>query len=528
MEEKIGNISSFNERHVELSQKNIRRSKSLPAVEESKKLTEKMHLALAMKNCLKNNSPLFCVKTINKLLDGFGYSQDPCLSCSPHPLSLSVAKQLNDRLFVLTWTNELFKENSKSFGEMTVDKMFDTIVIVEELFSDLSELLPAAKSEEWTERLTEVIWTIESFKDYPQVFDKITVDNLVCHSTLFQQMFSDLSKYFPPVKLEKSNELSILIWTIEFLRDNPQLFLSCLKNLLPHGSSVDYIIIDLGLSLILFSLFTKLACAPFHLWSLDVYEGSPTSSSFFFAVMTKLSVFVLLIRLCYITFHHAYESWQFYFFWVGVFSVFVGAFGGLKQRKIKTLLAYSSTTNMGYALLALGLCTKLGIEMLFFHLVIYIISGLCTWSMLLFLRLKTKRFKNKYNKELGDLVLLQKSNPALAFALSLTMFSIAGIPPMIGFLAKMGVFLSLLQGEFYVFVIASAMFSVVATFYYIRIIKVLYFENLLVGKLYYSIKTTKTITLSILIFLLLLLFVSPSIVYFLTSYVAKDMDYNLF
>jgi NADH-quinone oxidoreductase subunit N len=277
--------------------------------------------------------------------------------------------------------------------------------------------------------------------------------------------------------------------------------------------SFDFSFLEIGLALILFSLFIKLACAPFHLWSLDVYEGSPTSSSFFFAAITKLSIFVLLIRLCFINFHSVYDSSQFYCFWVGIFSVFVGSFGGLKQRKIKTLLAYSSITNMGYGLLALGTNSTIGIQMLFFHLVIYMLSGLCTWSILILLRLKTKNFTNKYNKELNDLALLRKSNPALAFALSLTMFSLAGIPPMIGFLAKIGVFLSVISVTFYIFAVTSAVFSVLATFYYIRIIKILYFENLLVGKLYYPITSEKTIILSCLIFSLLLLFLNPSIIY---------------
>lgn len=138
---------------------------------------------------------------------------------------------------------------------------------------------------------------------------------------------------------------------------------------------------------------------------------------------------------------------------------------------------------------------------------------MCTWSILIFLRLKNKKLSNKYNKELSDLALLRKSNPALAFALSLTMFSIAGIPPMIGFLAKMGIFLSVINMYFYIFAAASATFSVIATVYYIRVIKVLYFENLLVGKLYHPITTYNTIILSFLIFLLLLLFINPSILF---------------
>jgi NADH-quinone oxidoreductase subunit N len=284
----------------------------------------------------------------------------------------------------------------------------------------------------------------------------------------------------------------------------------------PYFIHFDYSIVEVGFTFILFGLFIKLASAPFHLWSLDVYEGSPTSSSFFFAAITKLSTFVLIIRTTFINFHSVCDGWQFYFFWVGVFSVFIGAFGGLKQRKIKTLLAYSSITNMGYALLALGAGTSFGVQMLFFHLIIYMISGLCTWSILLLLRLKTRKLSKKYNKELCDLALLRKSNPALAFAFSLAMFSIAGIPPMVGFLAKMGVFLSAISMNFYIFVVASAICSVVATFYYIRIIKILYFENLLVGKLYYPIDHNKTLIISFLIFLLLFLFVNPSLIYILS------------
>jgi NADH-quinone oxidoreductase subunit N len=280
-----------------------------------------------------------------------------------------------------------------------------------------------------------------------------------------------------------------------------------------YNSSFDYSFIELGLSLILFSLFIKLALAPFHLWSLDVYEGSPSSSTFFFAVVTKLSIFVLLVRLCYLSFFNLHNCWQFYSLWVGIFSIFVGSFGGLKQRKLKTILAYSSTSHMGYALIAFSTSTFEGVQMLLFYLVIYMISGLCVWSILSFLRLKQTNTEQKYNKELGDLALLKNSNAALVFCLSLAMFSIAGIPPMIGFLAKMGIFLSVVGVSFYFVALISVLFSVVSTFYYIRVIKVLYFENLLVGRLYHPINTKKPAVLSFLIFLLFFLFLYPTTLY---------------
>lgn len=288
----------------------------------------------------------------------------------------------------------------------------------------------------------------------------------------------------------------------------------------------DFSFLEFGLTLTLFSLFIKLALAPFHLWSLDVYEGSPTSSTFFFAVIAKLSVFVFLLRLCYIGFTPFTDSWQFYSLWIGVLSVFVGSLGGLKQRRLKTLLAYSSTSHMGYALLVLSSGYNFGIQMLLFYLVIYMISGLAIWSILLNLKLKKKHFTAKYNKELGDLVLLNKSNAALSFAFALAIFSIAGIPPLIGFFAKMSVFLSLIGSEFYAIALISILCSIISTFYYIRIIKVLYFENLLVGKLYYPIELNKVILLGILILLLIFLFVNPTFLYLVVHSVVFES--NLF
>jgi NADH-quinone oxidoreductase subunit N len=333
----------------------------------------------------------------------------------------------------------------------------------------------------------------------------------------FHDLFECSSIYFHPYYLFSNSwdlgvdELKRLIYIL-MLFDTDSLVPSIAELFFPE-ELFNYSFIEFGLTLILFSLFIKLSLAPFHLWSLDVYEGSPTSSTFFFAVITKLSIFVLLIRLCYQSFFSLKSCWQFYSLWIGVFSIFVGSFGGLKQRRLKTLLAYSSTSHMGYALIAFSTSTFAGIQMFLFYMVIYMVSGLCIWYIILLLRIKKNFSEKKYSKELSDLTLLRKSNAALALSLSLTMFSIAGIPPLVGFLAKMSVFLSVVGISFYFVALASILCSVVSTFYYIRIIKVLYFENLLVGKLYYPIKTTKTIILSVLIFSLLFFFCNPTILY---------------
>nr|YP_005090324.1 NADH dehydrogenase subunit 2 [Phaeodactylum tricornutum]ADY18500.1 NADH dehydrogenase subunit 2 [Phaeodactylum tricornutum] len=309
-----------------------------------------------------------------------------------------------------------------------------------------------------------------------------------------------------------TNQFSLLINNsnnLAFRSETQDVFFSSILNQCNSN------LLEIGLTFVLFSLFIKLALAPFHFWSLDVYEGSPTSSTFFFAVLTKLSLFVFLTRLCYTAFFPLIDCWQFYSLWVGVFSVFVGSFGGLKQRKLKTLLAYSSTSHMGYSLLAFSSGHVLGIRMLLFYLIIYMIAGACTWFIILLLRVKRQKVIFKYTKELGDLVLLNKSNAGLALSLAVTMFSIAGLPPLIGFFAKMGIFLSLLQFKTYTIPLLVILCSVVSTFYYIRIVKVLYFENLLVGKLYHPLSTNKTIILSFLLLSLVLLFINPNFLFLL-------------
>ena len=280
------------------------------------------------------------------------------------------------------------------------------------------------------------------------------------------------------------------------------------------GFTLDLVI--LGFLLICVSLLIKLAIAPFHYWSLDVYEGSPNSTTFFFAVVPKIGIFVLLLRICYISFYEIFSlNYQFYFFLLAVFSIFVGSVGGLEQRKVKSLLAYSSISHTGYLLLSFSTNTFEGVQMMLYYLVIFMIAGLCFWSVFLFVKQKRNYYFNKQNKELGDFVLLSKSNPMVAFIFALTLFSIAGIPPIVGFLAKISIFLVVIESSFYMVAVVSILFSVISTFYYIRVIKVLYFENILVGKLYLPISTKKSLIISILALLLVVLCIDPLLIYFM-------------
>jgi NADH:ubiquinone oxidoreductase subunit 2 (subunit N) len=288
-----------------------------------------------------------------------------------------------------------------------------------------------------------------------------------------------------------------------------------ISSLAPIGSSMlSFNLVSIGFFLICVSLFIKLSIAPFHYWSLDVYEGSPNTTTFFFAVVPKISLFVLLMRLCYISFYSIFTNdFQIYFFGLAVLSVFVGSLGGLEQRKLKTLLAYSSISHTGYLLLSFSTGNGEGVQMMFYYLMIYMISGLSFWSVYLFLIQKRDVYFNKNNKELGDLVLLNQSNPMLALILAMTLFSMAGIPPIVGFLAKVGIFLVVVKSSAYLVATVSIVLSVISTFYYIRFIKVLYYENTLVGKLYLPITTQKALLISIIALALIFLCIDPTLIY---------------
>lgn len=271
--------------------------------------------------------------------------------------------------------------------------------------------------------------------------------------------------------------------------------------------------IEIGLLFLFISIFIKLALAPLHLWSLDVYEGAPSVSTFFFGTVSKFSFFVLLTKLCFIFYLYADKFWVFYNILIGFLSVIFGSFGGIRQKKIKTLLAYSSVSHMGYALLALTSVSTLGFEMLYFYLFSYIISNIIVWYVILSLNKIKKNYLKNLSKNVSDFALLSKSNKFLAFGLITGFFSLAGIPPLFGFMAKFGIFLNLINKQFYLLACLIILCSVVSTFYYIRLIKVLYFENILVGKLYFFNSNCGIYLFSFCIFSLFFLFFNPTFLY---------------
>ena len=271
----------------------------------------------------------------------------------------------------------------------------------------------------------------------------------------------------------------------------------------------------IGLLLIFVSLFFKLALAPFHLWSPDIYENSPTSSAFFFAIVPKISIFIVILRFSSSVFISDLSWSKGVVSLVAVLSIVVGSLGGLEQRKFKSLLAYSSISHMGYSLISYISESFDGFQMLFCYLIVYIGSGLCIWSVFMFLRIK-KTNEKKQNRDLADFVLLAKSNKILAIILMTALFSIAGVPPMVGFLAKLNILLVVVKKSMYFIAFFILMFSVVSTFFYLRIVKILFFEPSIVGKLYFPITSRKVVIVVLLFYFFLFSFVNPTMLYLIT------------
>lgn len=276
-------------------------------------------------------------------------------------------------------------------------------------------------------------------------------------------------------------------------------------------------LLQIGLILILVSLLFKLAVAPLHAWSPDVYEGSPSSSTLFFAVVSKISIIVLLIRIFSCSFHGFIYNWRFYIVIISVVSILIGSFVALEQRKLKSLLAYSSTSHIGYILLAFCTGTLESIQSIFAYISIYMLAGSCIWSIFILLRKKSNfKYKTKTNKDLSDLASLIKSNRLLALIFTTVLFSIAGFPPLIGFFTKMNIFSSVIESSMFLVATISILTSVISTFYYIRIIKIICFENKLISCLYHPLPYIETFIIVVSFFLLIFLFINPTILYLLS------------
>jgi NADH-quinone oxidoreductase subunit N len=227
-----------------------------------------------------------------------------------------------------------------------------------------------------------------------------------------------------------------------------------------------------GMVMMAAGLAFKVSAAPFHMWAPDVYEGAPSPVTAFFAIVPKLAGFALLLRFFTGAFGDVADVWRQVIIALSVASMTVGAVGALVQSNIKRLLAYSSIGHMGYALIGLVAAGSMGLRAVIVYLTLYMIMSIGVFCVVLMMRKKGQAVEG-----VSDLAGIAKSRPGLAFAMALLMFSMAGIPPLAGFFGKLFIFQSAVSGGFYALAIFGVITSVIAAYYYLRIIKVMYFDE---------------------------------------------------
>ncbi|MGG6895402.1 NADH-quinone oxidoreductase subunit NuoN [Rhizobium sp. BR 315] len=228
-----------------------------------------------------------------------------------------------------------------------------------------------------------------------------------------------------------------------------------------------------GLVFVLAGLAFKISAVPFHMWTPDVYEGAPTPVTAFFAGAPKVAAMAILTRIVVTAFHPVLADWQQIIVFISIASMLLGSFAAIGQRNFKRLMAYSSIGHMGYALVGLAAGTKTGVSGVMLYMVIYMVMTLGSFAIILAMRRKDGR----QVESIEDLAGLSATNPFMAVVLTALMFSLAGIPPLAGFFGKYFVFVAAIQAHLYALAIIGVLASVVGAYYYLRVIKVMWFDE---------------------------------------------------
>lgn len=216
----------------------------------------------------------------------------------------------------------------------------------------------------------------------------------------------------------------------------------------------------------------KISAVPFHMWTPDVYEGAPTPVTAFFAVAPKIAAMALILRVMLGPFGDLVEEWRQIIWLISVASMILGALAAIAQTNIKRLMAYSSIGHVGYALMGLAAGSEEGAGGVMLYMAIYLVMNVGTFACIL-----SMKIKDRMVEDISDLAGLSKVRPGMALALMLFMFSMAGIPPLAGFFGKFFVFAAAIEAELYYLAVIGAVTSVISAFYYLRIIKVMYFDE---------------------------------------------------
>ncbi len=227
-----------------------------------------------------------------------------------------------------------------------------------------------------------------------------------------------------------------------------------------------------GMVFLLIGLAFKVAAVPFHMWTPDVYQGAPTPVTAFFAAAPKIAAMALLVRVVAEPFLGVVDQWQQIITFLAIASMVLGAFAAIGQTNIKRLMAYSAIGHVGYALVGLAAGTEQGVEGVIIYMVIYMAMTVGAFGCILAMRTEDGAVEN-----ISDLAGVSKANPLMATILALLMFSLAGIPPLAGFFGKFYVFSAAIEADLIALAIIGVLASVVGAFYYLRVVKVMFFDE---------------------------------------------------
>ncbi len=380
-------------------------------------------------------------------------------------------------ILVLSQPNEIFKVFNESY---IIDKLSIYMKVLTLLFCFI---------------------VLVSSKDYIKVnnIDKIEYPILILTSTLGMMIMIssyDLIVFYLGLELqslclyilasfkkddEKSTESGLKYFVLSALASGLLLYGSSLiygftgstnfeiisENLDKYNSGAVF-----GIVFIIVGLAFKISAVPFHMWTPDVYEGSPTSVTSFFAIVPKIAALSVFIRFMYVPFVNVIDQWQSIIIFLSIASMILGAVAAIGQKNIKRLLAYSSIGHMGYALAGLATATNSGVQSSIIYLIIYLVMNVAIFGCVFMMRRE-----NIYYENINDLSGMSKNHPLLSLSFLIILFSLAGIPPLAGFFAKFYIFMAVIESKMYMLAIIGLITTVVSAFYYLQIIKIIYFDK---------------------------------------------------
>jgi len=280
---------------------------------------------------------------------------------------------------------------------------------------------------------------------------------------------------------EKSTEAGLKYFVLSALATGLLLYGCSFIYGLTASTNFDIILNDLrgentgavfGIVFILVGLAFKVSAVPFHMWTPDVYEGSPTSVTNFFAIVPKIAALSVFIRFMYVPFLNVIEHWQLIVIFLSLASMMLGAFAAIGQTNLKRLLAYSTIGHMGYALAGIATGSISGIQATIIYLIIYLVMNVGIFGCIFMMKRE-----NTFYEDISDLSGLSKNHPLLALCFLIMLFSLAGIPPLAGFFAKFYIFMAVIEAKMFILAILGLLTTVVSAFYYLRIIKIIYFDK---------------------------------------------------